>query len=117
MKGTAEDMPSLTEGVARLVLETYEALHSVGKPAVRSNGIPEWTILAGVVVQRQGEPQLRLLLISDLSLCCLSVATGVKCLSHDKVVQAKGLALHDSHAEILAIRGVNRFVPSPDAGS
>jgi hypothetical protein len=56
MKGTADDMPSLKEGVARLVWETYEALNNVGKPAVRSNGIPEWTILAGVVVQRQGEP-------------------------------------------------------------
>jgi tRNA-specific adenosine deaminase 1 len=43
---------------------------------------------------------------------CLSLATGVKCLPCNKVVKAKGLALHDSHAEILAIRGFNRFAPS-----
>jgi len=34
----------------------------------------------------------------------------VKCLPHSKVLLANGLALHDSHAEILAIRGFNRFL-------
>jgi hypothetical protein len=48
------DMPSLAENVARLACETYEALQPTGKPAIRSNGIAEWTILAGIVVQRQG---------------------------------------------------------------
>jgi hypothetical protein len=47
-------MPRLAETVARLVCETYEALQPTGKPAVRSNGMAEWTILAGIVVQRQG---------------------------------------------------------------
>ena len=46
--------------------------------------------------------------MADSTLHCLSLATGVKCLSNDKVRQAKGMALHDSHAEILAIRGFNR---------
>jgi len=46
----------------------------------------------------------------DNSLHCLSLATGVKCLPSNKVIQAQGLALHDSHAEILAIRGFNRFL-------
>ena len=46
--------PSLADRVATLVLETYTALPSDGKPALRSNAVPEWTVLAGMVCQRQG---------------------------------------------------------------
>lgn len=41
--------------VAQVACDTYATLSKVGKPIVRSNGIPEWTILAGIVVQCQGE--------------------------------------------------------------
>ena len=46
--------PSLADNVARIVLDSYDSLPKVGKPIVRSNGVPEWTILAGVVVQSEG---------------------------------------------------------------
>jgi tRNA-specific adenosine deaminase 1 len=44
------------------------------------------------------------------ALTCASLATGMKCLPASKVVQAKGNVLHDWHAEVLAIRGFNRWI-------
>lgn len=41
---------------------------------------------------------------------CVSLATGMKCLAHAKVQTARGNVLHDSHAEILALRGFNRWL-------
>lgn len=43
-------------------------------------------------------------------LTCAAVATGMKCLPASKVAQAKGNVLHDWHAEVLAIRGFNRWI-------
>ena len=37
-------------------------------------------------------------------------STGMKCIPHTIVANAKGCILHDSHAEILAIRAFNRFL-------
>lgn len=37
-------------------------------------------------------------------------STGMKCLPQTKITQARGIALHDWHAEILAIRSFNRFL-------
>jgi len=34
----------------------------------------------------------------------------MKCLPQNKIAQAKGVVLHDWHAEILAIRSFNRFL-------
>lgn len=34
----------------------------------------------------------------------------MKCLPQRKVVQAHGLVIHDCHAEVLAIRSLNRFL-------
>jgi len=36
--------------------------------------------------------------------------TGMKCLPHSKISQAKGTVLHDWHAEILAVRAFNHFL-------
>jgi len=43
-------------------------------------------------------------------LTCASLATGMKCLPASKVIQANGNVLHDWHAEVLAIRGFNRWI-------
>lgn len=102
------DQLDIADAVTALALKTYTSLPKNGKPALRSNGVPEWTVLAGIVCQRDGRISHLRSSPSDSTLHCLSLATGVKCLPHDKVRQAKGVALHDSHAEILAIRGFNR---------
>ncbi|BFZ63739.1 hypothetical protein YB2330_004871 [Saitoella coloradoensis] len=86
------------ENVASAILTTYDTLPKRGKPATRDDGTEEWTILAGVVLREED------------ALECVSLATGVKCLPASKVSLAKGLVLHDCHAEILALRGLNRFL-------
>jgi hypothetical protein len=50
---------SLADAVALLVVDTYSSLPKAGKPSVRPNGIAEWTILAGLVVQLKGPSFLK----------------------------------------------------------
>lgn len=45
----------IADTVAQLAKTTYNSLPQVGKPIIRSNGIPEWTILAGIIAQHQGK--------------------------------------------------------------
>lgn len=49
--------PSATIGdrIAQACLECYRSLPPRGKPSVRSNGQPEWTVLAGICVVEEGE--------------------------------------------------------------
>jgi hypothetical protein len=48
------DTTSLADNVALLVLDTYHTLTKSGKPSVRTNGISEWSILAGLIAQQKG---------------------------------------------------------------
>jgi tRNA-specific adenosine deaminase 1 len=48
--------PSIADNVAQSVLSCYDSLAKAAKPLIRSNGVPEWTILAGVAVQTKGNP-------------------------------------------------------------
>ncbi|KAB5528866.1 adenosine-deaminase domain-containing protein [Coniochaeta sp. 2T2.1] len=84
--------------IASLVLQQFDKLPQKRKPAVRDNGIHEWVPMSGIVAEVDG------------LLKCLSLATGMKCLPASKLPQAKGSALHDWHAEILAIRAFNHFI-------
>ncbi|CAN6675043.1 tRNA-specific adenosine deaminase 1 [Trichomonascus vanleenenianus] len=84
--------------IARAVLETYGKLPKKGKPLVKSNGQQEWTVLAGFVVELNGELE------------CVCVTTGLKATPNDKLKLANGKVLHDCHAEILAIRALNRYL-------
>ncbi|TGZ85299.1 hypothetical protein EX30DRAFT_361166, partial [Ascodesmis nigricans] len=44
--------------------------------------------------------------------CCTCGRTGMKALPAEKVAVVEGLVLHDSHAEVLAIRAFNRYLLS-----
>lgn len=90
-------MTSFADKVAALVNDQFEKLPQKGKPLRRSNGIEEWTTLAGIVVEAS-------------QMTCVSLATGVKAMPDTKLNISKGTVVHDSHAEILCIRGFNRFV-------
>lgn len=46
----------------------------------------------------------------ERGLTCVALATGMKCLPQAKLAQAKGNVLHDWHAEVLALRGFNRWI-------
>lgn len=82
------------------MLERYHSLPKGGKPLVRSNGAREFTVLAGVVLESDGLYE------------CIALATGLKAMPDAVVATAKGRILHDSHAEVLAIRALNYFLIS-----
>lgn len=84
------------DDIARLVLTRYAELGRRGKPVMRSNGIMEGTVLAGVVAVTGGVAE------------CVALATGVKALPTNKFND--GRVLHDCHAEILALRAFNRWL-------
>ena len=59
--------------------------------------------MSAVVLAQEGQ---------DQHLTCVSLATGTKCLAASAMAKCKGLVLHDSHAEILALRGFNYWLLS-----
>ncbi|EFQ29571.1 adenosine-deaminase domain-containing protein [Colletotrichum graminicola M1.001] len=84
--------------IADVVLRQFQKLPAKRRPQVRDNGLHEWVPLSGIVAEKDGV------------LTCLSLATGMKCLPASKLSLAKGNALHDWHAEVLAIRAFNRWL-------
>ncbi|KAK4683647.1 tRNA-specific adenosine deaminase 1, partial [Tremellales sp. Uapishka_1] len=84
--------------VASTSISVYSKLPSHGKPLVRNNGIPEWTILS----------TLSLFLPSN-QLQVISLGAGVKVLPANKLPPL-GDTLHDCHSEILARRGFVRWL-------
>ena len=90
----------------------------------------EWVPLAGIVLSRSMRILSKWRLFVDRyvlltrqtdhapsptrSICpdllCAALATGMKCLPHAKLPEAKGNVLHDWHAEILSVRALNRWL-------
>ncbi|KAK9893708.1 adenosine deaminase/editase [Cystobasidium minutum MCA 4210] len=92
-------MPSSSSNVedriAQACLDTYKSLGPKGKPLLRKDGVREWSVLAGFVLHDTESDHLEV----------VSLGTGLKCLSADKL-PLYGDVLHDSHAEIIARRGL-----------
>ncbi|KAG6004643.1 hypothetical protein E4U21_000867 [Claviceps maximensis] len=84
--------------IARTVISQFNKLPTKRKPTVRDNGLHEWVPLSGIVAEQDG------------NLTCLALATGMKCLPASKLGHANGNAIHDWHAEVLAMRAFNRFL-------
>lgn len=80
----------IADEVAKCALEHYKKNITKGKPNEES----EWTVYAAIVAQRGAKIWL------------VSAATGTKCTTKRK----DGLVLHDSHAEVLARRGLLRVL-------
>lgn len=94
-------MSQLADRIAQNVFEEYKKLVPKGKPSIRSNGVKEWTVLAAVVaIKASNEIQT------------ITLATGVKAQPKEYLdrFQTKGRVLHDSHAEILALRLFNYYL-------
>ncbi|CED82185.1 tRNA-specific adenosine deaminase 1 [Phaffia rhodozyma] len=87
--------------VASLVVETYLSFPASCVPSKRSNGVQEWTPLAGVVLSRttDSSPILKL----------ISVGAGSKVVPTIRK-SARGDIVNDLHAEILSIRGARRWI-------
>ncbi|KAF8679620.1 Adenosine-deaminase (editase) domain [Rhizoctonia solani] len=86
--------------IARACIDKYTS-HREFWPDVRSNGVPQFTVLAGIVLHDSDSGQTE----------CISLGTGAKCLPFNKLPKS-GEALHDSHAEVLARRGAIRWLYS-----
>ncbi|KAH8145002.1 uncharacterized protein LAJ45_11022 [Morchella importuna] len=102
-------MGELEDTIARAVISAYNALPAKSKPKPRPDAT-EWVPLSGVVLET-GEGEV----------VCAALGTGMKCLPHSKIPLAKGLVLHDCHAEVefscalcfvlfIAIRAFNCFI-------
>ncbi|KEQ81841.1 adenosine-deaminase domain-containing protein [Aureobasidium pullulans EXF-150] len=91
------------DAIADCVLTAFDALPAHRKPRLPSSGLKagrrEWVPLAGIVLES-----------SQGILTCAALATGMKCLPRDKIKGLDGNVVHDSHAEILALRSFNRFL-------
>lgn len=99
-----DDALALADRIAQLAITTYTSLPRNLKPTVRSNGVPEWTILSAIILSHPtpedgDETQLQL----------VSLGTGVKCLPTNRLPPC-GDTLHDCHAEVLAKRGFGRYL-------
>ncbi|EUC66686.1 tRNA-specific adenosine deaminase, partial [Rhizoctonia solani AG-3 Rhs1AP] len=84
--------------VARACINEYTR-HPEFWPTTRSNGLAQFTVLAGIVLYDRPSDQIE----------CVSLGTGSKCLPATKLPKS-GEALHDSHAEVLARRAAVGWV-------
>ncbi|XP_030377150.1 tRNA-specific adenosine deaminase 1 [Scaptodrosophila lebanonensis] len=80
--------------IARLCFEKFCALPKTGKPLDN-----QWTVLAGIV---QYDRQQRLGKV-------VALGCGTKCIGRSKLCK-QGYILNDSHAEVLARRGLLRYL-------
>ena len=86
----------LADRVASSAIAHYTSLPRHGKPVIRDNHVPEWTVLSAIFLSTADR------------LIPISLATGVKVLPANRLPPI-GDVLHDSHAEILARRGMMRW--------
>ena len=97
---------SLADRISEVIVNNFNGLNiKSGKPTVRSNGVQEWTVLAGLVAliydtNDTEEPEIY----------PITIATGVKALPNRFRDFSEGAMVHDLHAEILAIRLFNWFL-------
>jgi tRNA-specific adenosine deaminase 1 len=103
--------PSAADRIAQACLATYHPLEAKYKPKARSNGVREWTVLAGIVLHSTSslKGKEKATAEDDEGYTCVSLGTGVKVLS-ERALPVHGDALHDSHAEVLARRGFVCFL-------
>jgi len=89
----------------------FDQLPRHGKPTIRANGRHEWTILATIslVIHTYVELTPGIELIESTRVLPISLGTGVKVLPATKLPPV-GDTIHDSHAEILARRGLVRWL-------
>ncbi|KAF9425217.1 hypothetical protein BGZ94_007741 [Podila epigama] len=93
----------LTSEIVKECHAQFNKLPKHGKPARRSNGQAEWTILSGIVMTTPSKSEPGVWNIE-----CISIGTGSKCLPQGKQ-SPRGDLLNDCHAEILARRGFNKY--------
>jgi tRNA-specific adenosine deaminase 1 len=101
----------LADLITSTSIELFDQLPRHGKPTIRANGRHEWTILATIslVIHSYVELTPGIELIESTRVLPISLGTGVKVLPATKLPPV-GDTIHDSHAEILARRGLVRWL-------
>jgi tRNA-specific adenosine deaminase 1 len=94
-------MSSLSERVAHAALDTFAQLPQKCKPRTSPSGVKEWTPLSAIVAVRGVDKDI---------VKCVSLATGTKCIPVSALAGARGTVVHDSHAEVLALRAFTRWI-------
>jgi tRNA-specific adenosine deaminase 1 len=89
---------TLPPQIAALVLSTFSRLPQKSHPRPT-----EWTPLSATIFSSSFPT-------TSPTLTLISLATGTKCLPAPSLPLCTGTVLHDSHAEILALRGFNRWL-------
>lgn len=115
--------PALTDHLALSSIAAYASLPTHGKPLLRANGVPEWTVLASIALlpppalippsliplSPGSAPDLGSDPDSGRRFHLVALASGAKVLPFARLPPA-GDTLHDSHAEVLARRGFKRWL-------
>lgn len=92
-------MDPLGQRIASAVEKTFNQLNvKAGKPISRSNGVKEWSVLAGIVA------------VENDDITVLTISTGVKAMPNQIRNYSQGWIVHDMHAEILCLRLFNRLL-------
>lgn len=91
---------TLPDRIAQAVVDRFDKLPGRGKPQGRA-----WTVLAGVVLENEGQP-----VDSSLRLQVLTLATGTRCIGVSAMVSGSGKIVHDCHAEVLCRRILHRYL-------
>jgi len=87
---------ALHNRIAESVIHRFNELPGRGKPQGRA-----WTVLAGIVAEREGASE---------RLRVVSLATGTRCIGVSRIVTARGQSVHDCHAEVLCRRAFQRYL-------
>ena len=106
-------MQDLGDAVAVQVLQTFDGLKANLKPGLDGQGVPNWVPLSGIVIESGMHFECVALAYGKLSTQLSfvdSCSTGMKCLPSSQIGRAKGIVLHDWHAETLAFRLFNLFI-------
>lgn len=81
-----------SDNIAKACLRVWNELDAQG--ALKFMKVPLYTIVAGIALVRDSQVE------------CISLGSGSKCLAQSQLAIVNGDTLHDSHAEVLARRGV-----------
>lgn len=111
-------MTDFADTVAAKVISTFRCCPGNGKPKAEGDSIIEFTVLASIVAkinssQRANGPKGDVLRTHDTlihtDVTVISLATGTKCAGKNRE-DVNGYITSDSHAEVLARRGLVRWL-------
>ncbi|KAI9246672.1 adenosine deaminase/editase [Phascolomyces articulosus] len=97
-----QSIDNLSNELAKKSLKKFQQLPKAGKPTQHGDKKSEWTVLACIL-------QVYTKSKEDYSVQVVSLGTGLKCLPYSKLCK-QGQLVHDSHAEVIAKRGFQRYL-------